>query len=303
MLLVVSLKNVNERTVFISRRYHNITGPVCTDENGKALTWKDAAIMPSHSSGPIEVTPSFPLEPGCAVAESAELGDLVDISQPGNYTIIAGLFWVPFGGVTAAPVKFSFGKTPIVPSKPEAVKNEPVPLTGSFASRWRAMLALAGKPRDALLLESLISPVDPRAADLVVSVKNVGRTTAPGQRAKDERLAVPSGLDASDYGLFVKDASGNCLPLLDTGRTWLAEDRLGTKPGSTARTPAMDGKRFIRLGEAVGFVFPLREMFDLRVGDEYEVLVSLPRYPEDSEPLVAGPVKVQIIRKYEIPRG
>ena len=115
-----------------------------------------------------------------------------------------------------------------------------------------------------------------------------GKIIASLTRLTIERICDIKGIDvlhaltgakANDYDIMVRDAAGNVVPLTQGGRTELA-----------ARNA--QGSGFLRPGDAVGAVIPLREWFSMDAPGEYSVLVSLPPTKKGGPTWVAKPVKV-----------
>ena len=168
----------------------------------------------------------------------------------------------------------------------------------------------AGAAQGDLALEALVSPFDRRSVNLVVSLVNVGTSAAPvewpgavlsaefpGQVSgresahaicegilnarqaygKEDGVHISSGTRADDYCILLRDAAGKAVPLTAAGRTWMAGHGLKRK-------------NLLRPGEAVGFIFPVQEMFDLKPGVEYTALAVLPGKRQNDAGLASLPV-------------
>ena len=90
-------------------------------------------------------------------------------------------------------------------------------------------------------------------------------------------ISPPAGALGSQ--ILMRDAQGRPVALTDSGRAWLAGH-------------VLDWGRKLRPGEAIGFAFPLDEMFALKPGAEYAVLVVLPGKDAAASALASPPVKI-----------
>ena len=290
VMFVVTYKNVDEQPAW-HRQWEEYgpfevlmrddsSKPVPRSEKGRKA-WR--GIREGHSL-PDEIG----VKPGFAIAEKLPLDDYFDLSRPGKYTVL---------GWGAKPVTFELrrpGSKTSKTSSPSRVYRPDDP----FGKRWQDALAAAGQPHDDLLLESIVSPIDRRAVNLVVSLRNVctsgkiapgwacsvsGANAAPWISAEDTSPGIDMkvGTTASEYRILVQDVSGKEVPLNEGAQRWQAGRDL---------TPM----RPLRPGEAIGFVCPLHKMFALKAGQEYSVLVVLPGKANDDPAWISTPVKVRM---------
>ena len=154
------------------------------------------------------------------------------LSRPGKYTVVAR-YETPLGDIFTGHTGFELKPRE---QRGDAVRREerekdPV-LAGRFSADarlegdWRSELAIAGNPHDSLTLDALVSPVEPRAVNLVVSLTNVGTTVAatPHWVSSDNRKYFPEdgvpisiGLKASDYQVLLWDGTGRKVPMTAQG--------------------------------------------------------------------------------------
>ncbi len=239
----------------------------------------------------IRVTNTLPdyilVEPGFAIAEKMPLDEYFDLSKPGRYAVL---------GWGARPVTFELRKPGHKASATTSSFSVYRP-GGSFEEKWKHAMVAAGQPHDDLLLECVVSPIDRRAVNLVVSLRNVCTSgkIAPGWACsvsekyacafaslRDSSPGVDAkvGIRASEYRILVKEVSGKAVALTEDGKKWLNSHRLTTI-------------RPLRPGEAFGFVFPLDVMFAIKPGHEYSVLVILPGKAAEDPAWIASPVKIR----------
>ena len=86
-----------------------------------------------------------------------------------------------------------------------------------------------------------------------------------------------SGASPGDYEVYVRDSNGDLA----------VQNGIGCVLGST---PAVSGGYRLRKGDAVGTWFPLDEMFDLRAGQDYTVVVAEKTACHGPNRLVATPL-------------
>jgi hypothetical protein len=224
------------------------------------------------------------IKPGFAVAAKVCAEKYYDLSRQGTYTILAG-----------TPVKFEIvGRQ--VSHETDAKRDAPGITTGllddqpSFERKWQAASAAAGHVRNDLQLTSLIAPEEPRARNLIVSLTNVCRSGAVAHNdahwysdsySPEDGVKPTVGTTAADYQILVRDASGDSVSLSVDGQARL-------------RGSELKWDRALRPGEAIGFVFPLDEMFALKSGQQYTVIVVLRGRRRDDLPWVAAPVAVDV---------
>ena len=96
-------------------------------------------------------------------------------------------------------------------------------------------------------------------------------------------------LFASRFRLVVRDSSGNELTMNSSGAKWLKEH-------------SITSDHALRPGEAVGLVFPVAEMFDLRPNFDYSCLLVLTAENAESPPWVAAPIKLRVEAEPSAPK-
>ena len=164
-----------------------------------------------------------------------------------------------------------------------------------FDKRWDVAAAMARRSHRLLELAAFLSPAYRREPKLVVCLRDLGpRTPSEGKpyyafaRGAIDTLQgvpVPKGRLASDYHFLVCDSQGKPVALTEFGRGWLRTHSVKPRRG---------GSDTLSLGESVGFVFPLREMFGLKRGNDYSAMVVLPAGNENRPGWAAGPVPVRV---------
>jgi hypothetical protein len=243
------------------------------------------------------------LLPGEAHAFMYPLSTDFDLGRPGTYTVLATWGRGDAEGLLVAnPLTFTRRGDSSKPAEGPAVKP-PVaePAQPATAARpgdedWTHLVAKAGKPRDGCILETAVSPYSPKAVHLVASVVFLPHSddglarkpTPPGgflsslfSDDKDTKHAIHVGAVPSDYRVVLHDSHNAPVPLTDFGREVLAARR--------ERLP-----RELREGDAIGTWFPLDEMFTLRSGEDYTVLVALLGQDASSVTLVSAPQEVHV---------
>jgi hypothetical protein len=290
-MFVVSYTNLSERTA--SHTQLEGGGPdevLVRDASAKPVPLSEKGRRTWVTNSWIVHTEAdhIPIEPGFAVAEKVPLDEYFDLSHPGTYTVLG--WW-------AKPVTFVLrkrGNTACETSSLLCVCRPDEP----FEKAWKHAIVAAGHPHDDLLLEAVVSPVDRRSVNLVVSLRNVctSGNIAPGWAcpvSEKNAYAFPSlrdtspgvdakaGVKASDYRILVKEAPGEVVPLTEVGRKWLAGHELRSL-------------RPLRPGEAIGFVFPFHEMFAIKAGRNYSVLVILRGKAADDPAWIASPVEIKV---------
>ena len=224
------------------------------------------------------------IDPGFAVAEKVRVEMYYDLSRPGRYTILAG-----------RPITFEVGRRPM--PKQANGKTENLDITSglideqtSFQRRWQTASAVAGRVYKDLQLTCFIASEERRGTNLVVSLTNICRSGAVAHNdgrsysdsySPEDGIEVPVGTRAADYQLLLRDASDNPVAMSAEGQAWLRESKL-------------DWDRLLRPGEALGFAFPLDELFALTPGQRYTVIVVLRGKRHDDPPWVAGPITVRV---------
>jgi hypothetical protein len=224
------------------------------------------------------------IKPGFAVAEKLCAEKYYDLSRPGQYTIVAG-----------RPSSFEVTRRQI-PQEANAKDERHNVTTGSlddetsFERKWQTASAVAGQVHNDLQLTSIIAPYERRGTNLVVSLTNVclsGTIAHNDGQSYSASYSPEDGVDltvgrrAADYQILLRDASRNPVPLSAKGQLWLRESEL-------------KWDRPLRPGEAVGFAFPLDELFAVKPGRQYEALVVLRSPRRDGTPWVAAPAKVNV---------
>jgi hypothetical protein len=251
--------------------------PILPNKKGRQA-WSPVQSSESFSNG---IPEDVSLRPGFAVSEKVPLDEYFDLSRPGTYTVL---------GRGANAVSFQLRK-PGAKSPGTSTRLSVYRPAESFEEKWKRAILASGQPHDDLLLEATLSPVDPRAVNLVVSLRNICTSgkIAPGwaysysrydyMRDRSMPIDAAQGTSASRYRILVRDNAGRAVPLTEGGKTWLASHEL------KAVQP-------LRPGEAIGFVFPLHEMFSIKAGQNYSVLVILPGKAADDPAWIASRVEI-----------
>ncbi len=146
---------------------------------------------------------------------------------------------------------------------------------GSDSADWARLLGVAGKADDGCMLYATISPNSPKSVHLVASVVYISPV-----ESSDGNLSFDAGSSPADYSLLVRDRSGNRVPLTTFGHKVFE--------ASKVKVP-----RTIQLGGGIGAWFPLDEMFPLKPGEEYTVVVAIGSFIADEQEreLVSAPLR------------
>ncbi len=237
----------------------------------------------------------FPrLEPGYAWGGDMTVSDYFDLSKPGDYTILAwggkvsedsmmvgmgGAFRRNVGlrGWVTKPLTLKIGKQPVSsddkrrPDLTQPAKSSQTPPSDPAEKEWAELLVDAGRLRENCILDATPSPLAPKAVHLVVSLIDLD----VGGRE------IYMGRNPANYRILIRDAAGGFVPLTDFGREVYA-------------SRGKESLSYIYVGDAHGAIFPLDEMFAIKAGQDYTVLVSLP--PEKSIDFgwVAPPVRIHV---------
>lgn len=95
------------------------------------------------------------------------------------------------------------------------------------------------------------------------------------------------GANSANYRILVRDSAGKSVPLTDCGR------EVFSSRGSESLS-------WLWTGDAHGVIFPLDDMFAIKAGQDYTVLVSLPPEKSIDAGWVAHPVKIHV-SELEVP--
>ncbi len=223
------------------------------------------------------------LPPGWAWGEEVPIGRHFRLSKPGKYTIlVAGTV----GGLqlVAKPIILEVGKLPqSAPARQPAGGNAlgeagPATAQGKATDKeWSDLQGLADRPRRGFQLQAQTSSVAQKSDHLIISLYWAG----PAINENDNRETTRA-TRLANYRLVVRDATGNDVPLTERGRAVFA-DKQPFYSYSVARP-----------GEAWGLVCRLGELFAVKKGRDYKVLVVLPGIDGAADHWVAGPVSVHV---------
>lgn len=303
--IIVSTKNATGHTLKLFGLLGSFPRVMLRDATGRLIPW--AYDIPSWYGvhfGTLMAT--VEVQPGCAFGQALTLNPRFAMLRPGRYTgIVDDDLW-------GLPARFAFevrekGPTgPSESSRRDAPAIEACPAGAPFTDRWR-WAAAARREDDKLALEAALFRAGGDVS-LVVSLKNIvapaGESDSllyrPDPRPIDA-VAVAAGARSADYQILVRNAAGQEAPLPEERRAWWAKQAAGQAVAGrpVAFSPWNDAPCGAQValpptlvsGEAVGALLPLGRLYPLRVGQDYEVLVMLPRAPKDGGPLAAGPVR------------
>ena len=138
-------------------------------------------------------------------------------------------------------------------------------------------MARANRPLRGFQLQAQTSSVAQKSDHLIISLYWAGPVIDEGDDRETTRAT-----RLANYRLVVRDAAGNDVPLTERGRAVFA-DKQPFYSYSVARP-----------GEAWGLVCRLGELFAVKRGRNYKVLVVLPGVDGAADPWVAGPVSVHV---------
>ena len=238
------------------------------------------------------------LPPGWAGGEEVPIGKRFRLSKPDRYTVlVAGN--VGSLRLVAKPIIMDIGKPPpLVPAGQQAA-GDAAQQSGRSAvagkaidNEWSRLVVQANRPLRGFQLHVQTSSVPRKSDHLIISLDWAGPISYGDQRAA--RL--------ENYRFIVRDASENEVPLTEYGRAVFAE-----------KLPLYS---YAQPGETPGLVCRLSDLFSVKKGRDYKVLVVLPGFDakEDDghwpdggghlnvlprsdakkEPWVAGPISVHI---------
>ncbi len=299
--LVLSIRNLNERPISIERLVFGMSVPfgvTLLDSAGQSipLSYEGRKVWPRESFGSARTTEPIDLAPACAFSVTIPLDRYFQLRGPGKYTAIGSFSIGNDLEAIAKPICIGLRKPSDQKSaeqndhRRETATGGHVPDRSDTESKqWADAAAMAGRLNDGMFLDAGVSPVDRNAVNLVVSLhRAVGNGASDECRLfSDGECVIPDdptpkrGTFAGDYRLLVRDTSGRFLQLGEAGRQWLA-------------THHITRRRNLQVGEAVGFVFPLQEMFDLKPDVEYTVMAILQGDANAKAAWVAKPVTIRV---------
>ena len=141
-----------------------------------------------------------------------------------------------------------------------------------FDTQWQTASEIAGRLRNDMALEAIVSPIDRDRIGLVVSLVKVQASaqelSSLGERdsalGDQEGKAQPAAEDSKSLklDLLVRDEKGREAPLTATGRKWLREHGLQQRSS-------------LRAGEAVGLIVPLAGTFAISPRRSYTILAAV----------------------------
>jgi hypothetical protein len=226
----------------------------------------------------------FPAElpPGWAWGKEVPVGRHFLLSKPDKYTIlVAGR--VAGERLVAKPVIVEVGKpsqsTP-TNQRADAIATHESALAvvegRGLEAKWSELAAIANLALWGFQLQAQASPVARKSDHLIVSLYWAGSVNERDQQetARATRLA--------NYRILVRDSGGKDVPLNDRGRVVFAD-----KQKSYSYWGAYPGF-------ASGLVCSLSELFSVKPGQNYKILVVLPGHDSNDIPWVAGPVNVHV---------
>ena len=269
--LIVSIKNLNCRTVTLGLHMPHL---LMRDASGVPVPLTPMARKEwlSFKTQKWSVPEEIEIAPGCAIAAKVPLKRYFEVTRPGRYSALVGCVgWTQFDFEVGGGTGPSPGLQSEVGAKP-VVEGDPLGPEFPRGPQRRKAAAIPVRPHSGLVLEALLSPVDPRKVDFAVSLRNACVSAeVPAEMlfsfdasyGREDGVPIPTGMRASDYRILVRDVTGAAVPMTDEGRRWLTDQ--GVNLG-----------RPLRPGEAVGFVFPIDKMFALRSGQAYTAVALLP---------------------------
>ena len=300
LVLVVTVRNVHDRPVPV-HGVDDLAGVLFVrDDGGRRVPVPrgPGEAMP-RSPGPRDISYSdWFIAPGCALAMHISLERLAPPRGPGRYAVILEIGVDGYSSLlVTSPATFEIpqgggGPRTAMPQAghPAVAESTRSPLITPGDAEWRAAAEAASHQSENFTLDAILSPVNPAEVNLVASLRQTCT------RRKDDYArffppqlvttgtpskAAASGTRASDYRILVRNAEGAPVPMTVAGRKWVAERFL-----RIARGP--------RLGEAIGFVFPLRRLFDLARGQEYTVRIAVPEIDGGPPGCVSAPLTVRV---------
>lgn len=302
--IILSTKNVGARPLVAGGAFNVFPRVTLRGAAGEFVPWTERAPRRWGRDAQCisDVVIRVRLEPGCAYGQSLVLNPCFVPLRPGRYT---GLVEDVDG--MQMPVPFALevrerdaGGSPTLGRHggPAADESRDCSATAPFDERWRAAESAARREGGKLVVEAVLGRAG-RDLNLVVSLKN---TIAPVDRSDSlvkrdphaaDAIAVMAGGRAADYQVLVRGRLGREVPISDEGRAWWAKQaaqQAAVDPPGHYSTPGA-APHFLVSGEAVGALFPLSRMYGMQPGQEYEVLVMLPKAFEDGGPLAAGPIQ------------
>ena len=223
------------------------------------------------------------LPPGWAWGEEVSIWRRFRLSEPGRYTVLVA------GNVgrlrlVAKPVVLDIGNQP--PSAPAGqqargnIHQEAGHAAGEGKGpdkEWSELVMQANRPLRGFELRAEPSHVAEKSDHLIISLCWAGPVVEEGDHRETTRAT-----RLANYRLFVRDTRGNNVPLTEWGRTVFADKQ------------PFYSYAVARPGQAWGLVCWLSELFSVKRGHDYKVLVVLQGIDAKKDPWVAGPVSVHV---------
>lgn len=279
----------------VSRRPARMFQPPCEfyevlmrDGAGHPVRWKGRARQEWGSCELGGWMGYVPIEPGCGVGATIPLADYFEMRAPGRYTVLARYEADVKGGcAVSTPLPLDVEKDGLIRNRVE--RAAPAAASGPAIPEWAAASRMAGKACDSLVLRALVRQEDPRAPTLVMSVRNYGGPIPEMNHSRRDANQPPTAVTrlaqaakkASNFKILLCDSSGNLLQPTASGRQLLA-------------THTVDCDLQFRQGGAVGFVFALRDLFDLPAG-QYDAMAVLADGSEPTTSLASSPVHFNLL--------
>jgi hypothetical protein len=293
LTLMLSFKNVDEEPAFFGYSLRFLPSRVwMRDEAGKSVPRRLGRAI--SASEMLRATLGN-VEPGWAYGCQIPLEKSFDLSRPGRYKVVARYGHFSYSNPLTVDIRPPSRETPgnARPADAEAsISGQSFGEGAAFAQQWEAAKSVAGGAVEGVALETVISPEVHTVPVLVVSMTNVGATTASvarwlrpeqGGYAGLHGTKAPFGIRAADCYFLLHDAAGNPVTLTPGGRAYLKKQ---WPPGGPSNS--------LRPGDAVGFAIRLDKLFQLEPGKEYAALVVLPGNAASDPALVSSPVKVAV---------
>jgi hypothetical protein len=298
ILLVLSCRNIGGEPVNAWKTYWALPMILIKDQDGKfvELTQRGKEVWVSGFAMSGALPEEFRLKPGFASSCAISLDRYFELTRPGKYTVLANCRGPAIP--KAATFELRSNEVPITDELPKQPSSELLSTDNylqeqSLEKRWKLAMPAAGHSHNDLMLESVLSPTQSSAVNLVVSLVNTGVSGAVyndfgkdfpsvyDPRISEHGATVVKGPIASDFQILVRDSAGVDVPLNKEGAKWVTKNRI-------------DWYEPLRAGEAIGIVFPMRKLFDLIPGKVYTVLVAMPAKSRIGPVWVARPVEIKI---------